>query len=93
MIAPSASSAANTGLANVFGLALSPNGRSLYTAAAASDAVARFAIEPTPVVSPPPVVTPSPNPPVITKKKKCKKKHKKRAAEAKKKKCKKKKRR
>jgi hypothetical protein len=95
LIPPSASLGTNTGLDNVFGLALSPDGRSLYTAAVTSDAVARFAIEPTPVVSPPPVVAPSPNPPVITKKKKkkkCKKKHKKRAAEAKKK-CKKKKRR
>jgi sugar lactone lactonase YvrE len=85
LISPSASSATNTGLANVNGLALSPDGTSLYTDSSTADAVAQLAIEPTPI-------PPAPVNPPATKKKKCKKhkKKKKHAAESKKK-CKKKK--
>jgi hypothetical protein len=86
-ISPSASFGTGTALDSVFGLALSPDGGSVYTTSFFSDAVARFAIEPAPVTNS--------NPPVTSKKsKKCKKhkKHKKHA-DASKKKCKKKKKR
>ena len=83
-ISPNASVGQLTALNVVNSLALSSDGSYIYTAAAFSDALARFSIEPAP--APPPAATPP------EKKKKCKKKKKKKGkAGAAAKKCKKKK--
>jgi 6-phosphogluconolactonase (cycloisomerase 2 family) len=86
LISPSASFGVSTAFDAPNGLALSADGRSLYTTSSNSDTIATFAVEQAPTVTPP--VT---NPPAaVPKKKRCKKKAKKGAAAGKKK-CKKKK--
>jgi 6-phosphogluconolactonase (cycloisomerase 2 family) len=62
-VTPTGSAGLNTAFNVIGGLALSPDGTSLYTAAISSDAVSRFAFEPAPPAATPPA----------TPKKKCKK--------------------
>jgi len=84
LISPSNSFGLSTGLDSINGLAISGDGRSLYSSSSTTDSLGRFAIEP----APPAPAAPAP----AKKKKKCKKKKKhKHSASAAKKKCKKKK--
>jgi DNA-binding beta-propeller fold protein YncE len=86
-ISPATSFGTGTALDQVNGLAMSADGKSLYTTSWFSDDVASFAVEQPPVASNPPATAPTP----VKKKKKCKKKKKKHSADTAKKKCKKKK--